>query len=368
LLKDLFVNMSILISFISIGSQVAKKVHFKDKNPLKINISIGLITGILGCILMFFGVQFETHTVLDFRNIPIIISAVWGGILPVIISSSIIALFRVAYFGINLASIYALCVMIVNAVGLMIIIKFKFNRLKKWSYSTLLTLLFSSVAISLMLKTKEDFLSILIIYWLSHIGVATIVYLYVDYSLSLNKLFQRLQKESTKDYLTDLNNVRQFDLVLGSAITNTRAKEENLSLLMIDIDFFKKVNDTYGHHEGDVVLKQLANILVESCRSFDSVSRNGGEEFSAILLDCPNSQALRIAERILLKVNSTPFILSSGIKIPITVSIGVSSYPETTDNLEKIIESADIALYTAKRTGRNKVCSQLPINVTGKPN
>jgi diguanylate cyclase len=104
-------------------------------------------------------------------------------------------------------------------------------------------------------------------------------------------------------------------------------------------------------------LKQLANILVENCRSFDTVSRNGGEEFSAILLDCPNSQALRIAERIRLNVNSAPFILSSSIKISITVSIGVASYPETTDDLEKLLESADIALYTAKRTGRNKVCT-----------
>ncbi|MDF2907110.1 MAG: diguanylate cyclase protein, partial [Herbinix sp.] len=88
------------------------------------------------------------------------------------------------------------------------------------------------------------------------------------------------------------------------------------------------------------------------------VSRNGGEEFTVLLLDCPNSQAIHIAERIRTSVENHPFILSTGFQISITVSIGVASYPETVDDLEKLVEKADTELYSAKRTGRNKVCSQ----------
>lgn len=126
---------------------------------------------------------------------------------------------------------------------------------------------------------------------------------------------------------------------------------------MIDIDFFKKVNDTYGHAEGDAVLRELGKILLKSCRSYDIVSRNGGEEFTILLLDCPEIQALQIAERVRYSVETHPFIMTNETQINITVSIGVSSYPEATNKIEKLLELADETLYIAKRTGRNKVCS-----------
>ncbi|URS74460.1 GGDEF domain-containing protein [Clostridium autoethanogenum DSM 10061] len=103
------------------------------------------------------------------------------------------------------------------------------------------------------------------------------------------------------------------------------------------------------------MLKQIALILKTVCRSFDIISRNGGEEFSILLIDCPNRQAIEIGEQIRKAIEKHEFILSTGKKISISVSIGVTTYPDIVNNVKQIIESADIALYEAKHTGRNKV-------------
>ncbi|HEY9161074.1 MAG TPA: GGDEF domain-containing protein [Methylomusa anaerophila] len=167
-----------------------------------------------------------------------------------------------------------------------------------------------------------------------------------------------MKDDAKKDFLTGLNNVRQFDTLLNKAINEANERNENLSFLFIDVDFFKKVNDTYGHTEGDLVLKQLGDIIKNTCRSFDIVSRNGGEEFSAILLDCPLDRAVKVAERVRNNIEHHGFILSTGQEIKMTVSIGVSSYPEDTLDADKLVEYSDIALYNAKREGRNNVSTK----------
>ena len=138
---------------------------------------------------------------------------------------------------------------------------------------------------------------------------------------------------------------------------NATEKSEKLSLLMIDIDFLKKVNDTYGHTAGDFVLREIGEILLKCSRSYDIVSRNGGEEFTILLLDCTEAQALQIAEHVRSCVENHTFVITDEIQINITISIGVANYPEATNEIEKLIELADIALYDAKRIGRNRVCS-----------
>jgi diguanylate cyclase len=357
-LEDLFVNTAILISFISLGSQLVKSYNFEESYDLKTKIIIGLTSGALGILLMMFGLNVNDNTIIDFRNIPTIIAATFGGAIPVFISCIMIATFRIAHFGINMASIFGVVVAIINSIGCLYISKRKIESWEKWTYSTVFVSAVSSVALFMLLKNRSDLMKILLTYWVSYCIVSAITFCYVNYSLTTNSIYRRLQKESNKDFLTNLNNVRKFDSILNDASKNALEKDENLSLLMLDIDFFKKVNDLYGHKEGDVVLRELGKILSVNCRTFDEVSRNGGEEFTVLLLDCPNSQAIHIAERIRTSVENHPFILSTGFQISITVSIGVASYPETVDDLEKLVEKADTELYSAKRTGRNKVCSQ----------
>ncbi len=357
MLKDLFINMTILISFISIGSQSVKKINFEEKNKLSIKIIIGAMLGILGCLLMMFSVKVNDNTIIDFRNIAIIISALFGGFIPTVITATLIAIFRVVYFGVNIASLIGVVAAFLNCFGCCYIAKRNIETRRKWIYAIIYALAVATTALFLILRTKDDVLVIILIHGISFCLVSEITYRYVEYNLASNKLFNKLQRESTKDFLTGLNNVRQFDFVFNGTIKNALDKEESLSLLMVDIDFFKKVNDTYGHIEGDIVLKELGLILSENCRHFDEVSRIGGEEFSVLLPDCAYPRAMQIAERIKDAVKIHTFTLSTGVKIHITISIGVASYPETIQDIEKLMEKADTALYAAKRSGRNRVCS-----------
>ncbi|NLV86942.1 MAG: diguanylate cyclase [Clostridiales bacterium] len=355
--KDLFINMTILISVISLGRQLGKELNPEGKDDLKTKLIVGFVLGIAACLLMVFSVRVGEIIIIDFRNIPIIISAILGGLLPALITAGIASVFRIIYFGTNFASFIAVVAAMINAVGCSYIVSKKLQLYKKWLYSTAFTLLVASFAFYLILEGGESPFPIILTYWLAFSVVSALTYWYVRYSLSSNRLFNRLRKESAKDFLTGLSNLRQFNAIFSHAIQTAIEQDESLSLLMIDIDFFKKVNDTYGHPEGDNVLKELAEILSRNCRRFDEVSRNGGEEFSVLLPDCSSQRAFQIAERIRAAVENHSFPLSTGEKINITVSIGVASYPDTLDEIERLVEKADEALYKAKRSGRNMVCS-----------
>jgi diguanylate cyclase len=196
---------------------------------------------------------------------------------------------------------------------------------------------------------------ILVYLWLGAIPSVVLVYHYIKHLQTLNEHFRTLKKESTTDFLTNVNNVRSFEQLFNYAVHNAIEMEESLSLLFIDIDFFKKINDTFGHLNGDLVLKELARVLMRNCRSFGTISRNGGEEFSIILLDCSSSQAFSIAERIRASVEAHEFKLSDGQIARITISVGTATYPDPITDLDKLKEKADAALYHAKCNGRNKV-------------
>ena len=124
---------------------------------------------------------------------------------------------------------------------------------------------------------------------------------------------------------------------------------------MIDIDHFKKFNDTYGHQLGNHVLKTIADILKSQARVVDVCARYGGEEFVMILRETDNPQASVLSERIRSTIFAYPF-KHDGIKTQLSVSIGIASFPKDADNAEELIKKADEALYMAKESGRNKVC------------
>ncbi|WP_051688282.1 GGDEF domain-containing protein [Desulfofalx alkaliphila] len=167
-------------------------------------------------------------------------------------------------------------------------------------------------------------------------------------SKSLKMIFS-----SAIDCLTGIANRRYLDIRLEEMF-NT---ERRLSVIMLDIDFFKKVNDTYGHQVGDEVLQQFAQIIVSTVREGDFVARYGGEEFTVVT---PNSltQSVNTAERIRKTVESTPIKTSAGT-IHITTSIGVAE-KEKDDTVKSLLERADNNLYYAKQSGRNKVCKSHP--------
>lgn len=161
-----------------------------------------------------------------------------------------------------------------------------------------------------------------------------------------------LQYQATHDNLTKLYNRYKLNNELDREIIRENRYTHGLSLIMIDIDDFKKVNDNYGHDIGDVVLKNIANILKKSVRATDNVARWGGEEFMILLPETLLKDALNISE--LIRINILKY-KHSVIEKPLTVSIGVAQFKVNDDTSESIIKNVDVAMYEAKKTGKNKV-------------
>ena len=167
--------------------------------------------------------------------------------------------------------------------------------------------------------------------------------------------FEYQYKLATIDGLTELYNHRYFQDTLRKQIDIARRYNQAFSLIIIDIDFFKKFNDTYGHQAGDAVLRQVAKILKNNSRATDYVCRYGGEEMTIILPNTSAEDALFNANRICKAVADTPFHLTPVDKVNVTISLGVSTFPDNAQTPQDLIEWADKGLYYAKEHGRNQV-------------
>jgi diguanylate cyclase (GGDEF)-like protein len=169
-------------------------------------------------------------------------------------------------------------------------------------------------------------------------------------------LHKKTAELTIRDELTKAYNYRYFVQKLEEEKRRTARYNLPLSLIMVDIDWFKKLNDSYGHEAGNKVLERLSSIIKNCTRDVDIFARYGGEEFAIILPQTPLSEAKVISERIRKRVEQETFETNEGRKMRITVSIGLTSFPENGKSEEEIIAIADQAMYHAKGEGRNKVC------------
>lgn len=174
---------------------------------------------------------------------------------------------------------------------------------------------------------------------------------------------QRLKRQGLTDTLTTINNRRFFDQRLKEEMESARRGTESLSCMLLDIDYFKKVNDSYGHQVGDQVLREVAALIRAQLRGNDVLSRYGGEEFAALLAKTSSDTAQEVAERIRRNVSEHHFSLPNGERFQVTISIGVATYaPQKNDFNHKpagetLVGHADRCLYEAKGGGRNRVVS-----------
>jgi diguanylate cyclase (GGDEF)-like protein len=182
---------------------------------------------------------------------------------------------------------------------------------------------------------------------------------------------RKMETLAVTDELTQLPNHRCFQDRLEEEISRARRTKKPLSLLMVDIDLFKKLNDTYGHPFGDAVLSQIAEIIERCLRREDFAARYGGEEFGLILPDTNRDGARQTAERLRSEVNNSLFT-REGNSAHVSISGGMATYPRDATSKEQLIENADRALYVAKRAGRNRIAQfhvidtmQLPIEFSG---
>ena len=172
----------------------------------------------------------------------------------------------------------------------------------------------------------------------------------------LDRLHERAAEEAVTDELTGLANHRRFKELIAHEVERSKRFEHPLSLLMIDIDDFKEVNDTYGHLQGDHVLRAVAHLMAGESREVDEPARYGGEEFALVLPETDSHSALEVAQRIRTRLQSTRIPLSGRDgEITVKVSVGVAGTPDTALDPTGLVEAADEALYRAKREGKNRV-------------
>jgi len=188
---------------------------------------------------------------------------------------------------------------------------------------------------------------------LIRLGETVIRFRYVDKLEAIRE--EELYRQATRDGLTGLHNRRYFLEVLEDELSRSRRHNLVASLLMVDIDHFKAINDKYGHSTGDLVLKEIASFLGRNVRREDTVARYGGEEFILLAPQTETEGARILGERLRGLVEKHRFSYEEGFGV--TISVGIATFPRHAQGAEELIDSADRALYKAKAGGRNLVCT-----------
>lgn len=357
LIEQLFINLTIVTTALFLYHQIFKDYLYSYTHHLKGKVFLGFLTGVLAVLLMRFGIHIGEQTIIDLRHIPLMLATLFGGWLPTVISATIIVIARFM-IGVNLSAMANLVLIISLSISFILIVR-QINGIWRASIVMLtLSNIFFSIISYQILGTSDIYVTVNIAYWITSLlsGVASV---YMNsYLRKTNKLMKEYERNAFQDALTGLNNVRSFDKSFNNLSKRVTQKKETLSLLVIDIDYFKKINDTYGHPEGDEILKQVGKLLKQEARQEDVVSRNGGEEFTILMHNCFHEVALQASEKIRKRIERYPFEIHHGhTKKHLTVSIGVATYPKTVSETKDLYRVADQALYNAKNNGRNRVAS-----------
>lgn len=356
--RDIFLNFTILVSSIFLISQLYIYMSKFKFNKLTVKISFGIAGGLVAILLMNNAVRVSEQIIFDFRHLTILVVATFGGFSASLITGIIIFTYRLFYLGITMDSIVVSTNMLIVAIGCGLITKLNIKRTIKWIYMNIISFIMISISFYTRVPNRESALNTIVIFWISSIIVGSIVYNITSYIILSEKLFRKFKYQSEYDFLTGLRNARTFNSVIENiedAEDIIEKEYKKISVLFIDIDFFKKINDTYGHDCGDKVLKESAKIFVEIFENSEMIFRVGGEEFITILRDCGNKKAIEIAEKVRYAYEKHKFIINNSLRLQATISIGVATFPETIDNIKSLVRQADKALYKAKENGRNRV-------------
>ncbi|MFV8829268.1 GGDEF domain-containing protein [Alkalihalobacterium sp. APHAB7] len=341
----MFANAAILSSFIFFAGYLNRDVALSVHSSLRTRFAIGLYCSFLGIILMQYSIQIS-EAVIDLRYFSIMLAAYLAGLIPAIIVAAIIGFARIWFWGLNLGGLIAFSTTLIVGVGCGVIGHFIAKQYrKKWLYMITYSTLVGVATLYLLVR------DIVIIIQFSVIFLLTGIFLMycLRYVREANENYRSIKQNSYEDALTGLTNVRGFNKAIQELVDVTRINEEKqLSFLLIDIDHFKKINDTYGHLNGDFVLKKLGQLLQSESRSSDIVSRNGGEEFSILLPNCDKEDAVQIAKRIRKSVEAALFHIN-GAQLNVTISLGVSNFTSPSMTPEQLVQEADECLYFAKR-------------------
>ena len=187
------------------------------------------------------------------------------------------------------------------------------------------------------------------------LSIIVVIFLNLFYFMKIQKYIQKVEHLNIIDPMTQLYNRRFLENFIDKFVSQVNRQSEFFSIMMIDIDFFKKVNDTYGHDIGDKVIVAIANVLQQNIRKSDLAIRYGGEEFMVLLHYADAKAAYIIAKKLKESFNQIEFHANNGESFHKTLSIGIAEFPKDTDDIWECIKFADNALYIAKTTGRDKI-------------
>ncbi len=182
----------------------------------------------------------------------------------------------------------------------------------------------------------------------------------IEMSITITDLFLAVKEQAVTDSLTGLYNRRYFEETLKREVKRAQRQNQPFSIIGIDLDFLKKINDKYGHAYGDLAIKTVAEVLKNNARSIDIPARMGGEEFNVLLPGIDSNGAMKAAERIRKAIETQDLDVIGHV----TASIGVATFLEHSDNVEELLELTDQAMYQSKRNGRNQVTLAKPISET----
>jgi diguanylate cyclase len=380
MLKDFFSNATIMIASFTVMGQIFKNMPLLPSSSHSTKLYWGICYGILGNILMVFSFQINSTTIADLRHLAIVVAAAFGGLVPAIIASVLIALGRITLFGFTDTAFVAAISALLTGIVCGWFSKLNIPPTIKAFTMNLIGLFFISIVFTIYIEDKKTLLNVLLLHYLiSLIGGFFAYHLSVyiansnkaerELNLSLIKLQESEQKLhkanellnrlSYMDGLTGVGNRRHFDEILNKEWTRLTSTHSPLTLLMFDIDYFKKYNDTYGHLAGDQCLQTIATTIKDLMANipYATFCRYGGEEFAIILTKTNLKKAADMAKLIQMKVQSlTIEHRSSEISDIVTISIGIASViPSSETEPKNLIHLADTSLYTSKANGRNTI-------------
>lgn len=353
MIVNLLINFSLLTTFIFFGDMTLSLLHDKlalSKSHFTGFYGIGF--GLFGIVQLYFAFPLGDGTIIDFRQVSILASTYLGGPVTGLITASLIALFRLFFFG----PIHQAAILGAVNVGLTFLVAaFAFSRKKPDVQQWLIAGYGIAVIATFILIPLIGWKSIgtILLFDLICFMAAQFNYLLISHLKKSHEALERFKEAAERDFLTGLHNPRSYNRIFSKTAELSALNHEPFSLLLVDIDHFKQVNDTYGHAAGDAVLSKLADVLQAGIRIRDYCARKGGEEFAILLIRCTAEQGMMVAEKLRSSVQGYVFDLPDQTTLQITVSIGVSSFPEYAPS--EMLEKADDALYEAKENGRNRV-------------
>ncbi|WP_068787090.1 GGDEF domain-containing protein [Paenibacillus phocaensis] len=352
MLQSLFNNFTLLTTAIFLGYMIRDKIPDRVEKALGSRLLLGGALGLLGIILMYYTFPVSGHAVADFRQLPILISVYLGGGISGTVTTLLIALYRMLFlhgFG-----IYSAIAAVNGPVTLLI--GFLLLRRRKTTVPRLVlvfTLCAASTSVMMTILSDGRPFKEIGLYLPLLICAGLFTFSMLDYLRNKDDSIRTMREAANRDFLTSLYNSRAFEMKMEHKVAAAQRNNIPFTLLIVDIDHFKRVNDQYGHPAGDAVLLQIADVMRETFRPRDHIARKGGEEFVILVDHCDAEQIKVVAERLRSNVENHTFVLPDGEELKLTISAGSATYPNIDE--EELFVKADQALYQAKEKGRNRV-------------